>query len=381
MKLMKLDGPALNPIPLKIMADITNQLDIADYRPTQDSTTPQVFFNSVYQTFLRAEQASGDSTSCFYKIGDYTMRLNFAGSALAPLITPALEHLSANPSSKPDLIICLWDSFSTGTNMPPPPWSRDDYIARGEVRGYNDGRIFTNFHLGSYTLSMLDTSLNLAIYWTRDARSLPYYESGAPLLTILHWWMLQKGLQLAHAGAVGTSMGGVLLVGKGGSGKSTTCLSCLNSELFYASDDYCLMTTEPVPHVYSLYNTAKLDSDGIKRFPHLLHAVSNANHLDTEKALLLLYKHYTEKITTGFPIKAILLPKVTGRSETRLKEISPAASLKALAASTIFQLPGAGDKDFQSMSRFVKQIPSYILELGYDIPKIPQVISELLSRY
>jgi hypothetical protein len=345
-----------------------------------EDTDPGVFFETVYQAFQQAEQVVDGSFDRFYSMGGYTIRLRFAGPALVPRITPALEHLATKPSSSPMLTVCLWDSVSTCTQMPPPPWSADAYIARGEVRGYNDGHIRTSFHIGANVLNMLDTRLDVAVFWIRDARQLPYYESGAPLRTILHWWLSNHGRQFVHAAAVGTAQGGVLLAGKGGSGKSTTALTCLNSKLAYVSDDYCLLTTNPHPYVYSLYSSAKVDADNIYRIPHLRSAISNADRLDTEKALLFLHQHCPDKVVTGFPVRAILLPSVTGRSETTLTPASPIAGLRALAPSTIFQLSGAGHTAFQTMTKFVKQVPCYNLELGTDLLRIPEVILGLLSE-
>lgn len=345
-----------------------------------EDTSPATFFKKAYQTFQQAQQLAGGPVNRFYTIGGYTIQLRFAGPALIPFITPALEHLRAEPGSTPALTVCLWDSVSTRTEMPPPPWSADDYIARGEVRGYNDARIHTTFHLGSGILSMLDTTLNVALFWIRGATSIPYYETGAPLRTILHWWMYSRERQFAHAAAVGISKGGVLLAGRGGSGKSTTALTCLSSKLLYVGDDYVLLGRQSAPFVYSLYNSAKLNADHIQRLPHLLPMVSNSEKLDAEKALIFLHDHYPDKVTKGFPVRAILLPRVTGLPETRLKETSSAVSLAALAPSTIFQLPGAGPEVLGHLSEFVRQIPGYVLELGTDLSRIPGVILGLLSE-
>jgi hypothetical protein len=360
---------------------ITAQLNEPGPSVKAKETRPAAFFEQVYHAFQQAERLAGGPVDRFYTIGGYTVRLRFAGPALVPFITPALEHLATESGSTPALTVCLWDSASTHTGMPPPPWSADDYIARGQVRGYNNDHIHTVFHLGSGVFSMLDVRLNLALYWVHDAHQLPYYESAAPLRAILHWWMRDHGRQLVHGGAVGTSIGGVLLAGKGGSGKSTTTLACLGSKLAYVSDDYCLLATDSTPYAYSLYNSAKLDAEGVQRFPHLALAISNADRLDVEKALLFLNEFPPVRVVSGFPIRAILLPRITGLSETRLREGSYAASLRALAASTIFQLPSAGRKDFETMAKFVKQVPCYILELGRDIATIPHVILDLLSAY
>ena len=348
--------------------------------PNAERTSPVAFFETVYRAFQQAEEVVGDPIDRFYAIGACTIRLRFAGSALIPFITPAFEHLAVQPVPAPALTICLWDSVSTRTKMPPPPWSSDAYIARGEVCGYSDEHIQTVFNLGSGILNMFDATRNVALFWIRDAKSVPYYETGHPMREILHWFMRNHERQFVHAAAVGTSKGGVLLAGKGGSGKSTTALACLSSDLMYAGDDYVLLGGKPAPYVYSLYNSAKLDADFIQKLPHLVPKVSNFDRLNTEKALIFLRDHYPDKVTTGFPIRAILVPRITGLPETRLTKSSPAAGLRALAPSTIFQLPGARNDDFQNLIGIVKQVPSYDLELGTDLDRIPSVISDLLSE-
>jgi hypothetical protein len=170
-----------------------------------------------------------------------------------------------------------------------------------------------------------------------------------------------------------------LLAGKGGSGKSTTALSCLNSDLVYVSDDYSLLGMDPIPYVYNLYNTAKVRPNNIHRVPHLQHAISNADRLNTEKAVFYLHRHYPEKIVAGFPIRAILLPRVTGLPETTLTPAPAIKALSALALSTLHQLAGAGKETLQIMDQLVKQVPSYYLELGTDLVQIPDVILDLLS--
>jgi hypothetical protein len=345
-----------------------------------EDTEPAAFFETVYQAFQQAAQVVGGSLDRFYSIDGHTIRLRFAGPALVPRITPALEHLATGPRSTPAFTVCLWDSASTGTNIPRPPWSGYVYTPRGDVCGYTNDRVYTAYHVGADVLNLLDTSRDLAIYCTRDARRLPSYETGAPLRTILHWWLRPYGRQFVHGGAVGTANGGVLLAGKGGSGKSTTALACLHSELVYVSDDYCLLAIDPVPYAYSIYSSAKLSPENIYRVPYLRSAISNADRLDTQKALFFLQQHYPEKLVTGFPIRAILLPQITGRLETTLTPASSMASLSALLLSTMRQLPGADKATLGIIEQFIEQVPSYHLELGTDLTQIPEVILGLLSE-
>lgn len=347
------------------------------------------YFQTFYQGFERAIATVG-STDYYCNIGGHIICLQFAGTTLISHIVPALAHLKTEPVPHPELTVCLWDSVSTDTPLPLLAsdsltllrnefWDRLD--TRMEIKNYNSDRIYSIYHIGSNLLSILDTQENLALYWTEDASQLPYWDRGSPLRGILNWWTSQKNLQFVHAGAVGNNNGGVLLAGKGGSGKSSTALACLNSELVYASDDYCLVQTNPEPYVYSLYNTAKLKGrKDLARFPHLAMMIDNLDRLDEEKAMIFLQEHFPEKITNKLPIKAILVPQVTGELDTRVKQTSSMVALKALAPSTIFQLPKTGKSAFTRMSELVRQVPCYVLELGTDIPQIPQTISQQLSE-
>ncbi len=336
------------------------------------------FFEACYTAFRHAEETAGGAVNRHYEIGGYPIQCRFAGPAMVAPFQSALEHLEVGPDPAAELTICLWDSVSTRTPMPSPPWPPEDYAARGEVRGFIDERFHTVFDLGTGILSMLDTKRNVALYWIRDAREVPYYESAAPLRAILHRWMRKRGRQLVHAGAVGTSAGGVLLAGKGGSGKSTTALACVHAGFGYASDDYCLLATEPSPHAFSLYNSAKVDEEGVRRFPRLASAIVNTGRLDTEKALLYLARSSVVELKTDFPIRAVVLPRIAHAPETTLQETSHAEGLRELAASTIFQLPGAGGEDLKGIARFVRKVPCYVLHVGFDITRIPQAVLELL---
>ena len=351
---------------------------------------PAAFFEKTFYIFQKAERAAG-SQERSYNICGKSVRLRFAGTGLFPFITPALEHLSTHRDETPSLTVCIWDDVSTNTKMPPPPWLglavlgsggnfKDIYTRRGDVRGFSDTRIYTSYNWDANALSVLDKQRGVALYWTYNAHRLPSYESSAPLRTIFHWWMNQFGFQFVHSGAVGNPQGGVLLAGKGGSGKSTTALTCLSSELLYVSDDYCLISTDPEPYAFCIYSSAKLNADNVQWVPQVRPAISNLDRIDYEKAVFFLYPFVSKKIVRGFPIRAILLPGVTGVYDTHLRPASPLEALKALALSTMSQLARAGQASLQIMHRLVHQVPCYHLELGTELAQIPKVIAGVLKE-
>ncbi len=342
---------------------------------------PVDFFKLVYERFQKAGGVASNTVERDYLIGGLPVRLYFAGNALVEFITPAFEHLAVPSTESPSLKICLWDSFSTGIAMPSPPWSAEDYRDRGTVHGYNNERIRTSFHMGSGILSLLDIKDNIAVWWIRDAANVPYYESGTPLQTILQWFMGIHNRQYIHAAAVGTTSGGVLLAGKGGSGKSTVATACLFSNLKYAGDDYVLINVDiSVPVVHSLYNSVKLNDAIFFQFPELTSISYNTRIHDDEKKLLFYYRHFPEKVIESFPVRAILLPQITHEKNTTIQKVTSAAALAALAPSTIFQLASAGDDEFRRMSKFVRKVPAFALKLGTELSKIPEVILTLLAK-
>lgn len=356
---------------------LTSQVVPSEICVEEQSSRSVEYFESVHDLFNSAQQVTG-AVERGYIIGGYRIRLSFSGTALLSL-TRALEHLATDDHSTPDLTICLWDSESTGQRMVPRPWQEEDFLARGVIQGYNTERIYTAFQHGSGAVSVLDQERNVAVFWAPDAR-LPYWEHGSPLRSILHWWLLSRGLQLVHAAAVGNSSGGVLIGGKGGSGKSTTALACLESNLSYVGDDYTLLELDSGPVVHSLYNSAKLNSDHVKCFPALLSKIANPDRLADEKALLFVNEHDPAKVATRLPVRAILLPRVTGLPETRWKRVSVAMTLAALAPSTIFQLPRAGNEALKFLATFARNLPCYSLEVGTNLSTIPPVIEGLLAE-
>ncbi len=313
-----------------------------------------------------------------YSIGDRVWRLEFAGSALFELLSPALEHLAV-PEQAHAVRVRLFDSESTGVPMPAPPWGQDGYGPRGEIEGSNNDDFFAVFQQGVDILHLYDVVAGESIYWTPTWRAIPYWERSFPLRSVIHRWSAHQEFQPIHAGAVGTDGEGVLIVGRGGSGKSTSTLACLEGGLQYAGDDYVLLETGEAPKVHSLYGTAKLVPDNLHRFPRLQSLVANADRLDEEKALLFLGGSHGGQLVRQLAIRAILIPCVTGLRDSTLVKTTPMAGALAIAPTTILQLLGDSHGVMRKVSGLARQVPTYQLRAGTDLPQIPRLIADLLK--
>ena len=306
----------------------------------------------------------------------------------------AFAHLElADPAPTPDLVVNLWDSAS-GSPAPPLPHTGDEK-APGAFFYFSNEVLRAGFQLGTSgdarvlevyrqaptpALSVLERGAARAWYWVADADRIPYWEEATPLVYLLDWWLRERDMYLLHAGAIGTSAGGVVLVGKSGSGKSTTALSSLDSDLVYAGDDYVGVSLGPQPEVHSFYSSGKLMQNHVDRLPFLLDALANRERLDAEKAVVYVNERWPERMSPGFPLRAVVAPRVTpGLAGARVLEASPAEAFKALAPSTVFQMHTRGQDSLMRARRLLERVPSYVLEVGSDIPSIPRAIADLVE--
>jgi hypothetical protein len=178
-----------------------------------------------------------------------------------------------------------------------------------------------------------------------------------------------------HAAAVGTDAGAVLLVGRGGSGKSTTALLALGAGLNYLGDDYCALNwQQPHPVVQSVYSSAKFFENSALPLPPL--RVQHGE--EGSKPFAMLAPDFAAQLPQQAPIRAVLLPSLGGQLE--LEPIGAQAALLALAPSTLFQLR-AGSDVFKQLGALVQRVPCYRLHLGAEpsavAPRIRQWLEAL----
>lgn len=345
-------------------------------------TTPvdalEPYFAEAITLFERAVARAGPGPDRHLQIAGHSIHLRFAGPALGPKLLPALQHLPDAGASASRFTICLWDAESTDTPLPPPPWDELDYYERSNMRGFDDGRFTLNFERRTDVFSAVDKGRDIAIYWTRDASLLPHYEIGSPLRRVLQGWFRGTGLILTHAAAIGRLDAGMLLAGRGGSGKSTTAILALGSDLMFVGDDMTLVQAEPAPYVHSLYSSAKIDRTMLDRIPEVRPAVGNAGRLD-DKAMLFLANGFRHKVSLGFPLRAIAVPRLSGRPETVVSRTSPLAAFRAIAPDTILTTLGDGRGVLQVMNSLVRQLPCYDLSLGSDLEGVRRALPRVLE--
>ncbi|HEY3727610.1 MAG TPA: hypothetical protein VGL51_10580 [Solirubrobacteraceae bacterium] len=335
----------------------------------------RAYYESVRRAFKRASREAGEFEQRL-QIGEVRVKLRFAGPGLSAVLLPAFSPVLQSGSGPNDFEVELWDEATTGVGIPPPPWSLRDVIARGDIRTLSGGRIRAHVARGHRVLTMWDCERRRGIMWAADAHRLPYWLRAAPLRLVLHWGLSSPRRHLLHAGAVGDERSGALLVGPNGSGKSTTSLACVRGGLGYAGDDCVLLETEPSPRAISVYGTAKLSAPSVNLLPGL--PARRPSPDDESKFIVDVARAWPRLMQRSVAISVVLLPQVTA-GRVLLRPASAAQAFRALAPSTVLQHADESATGLALMSRLVRQIPAYTLELGSDIAAVGPAIRHLLE--
>jgi Glycosyl transferase family 2 len=349
------------------------------FGPAQLSEEEQgSFFQAALERSLVAEAKAG-TIERHFSLAGYVICLRFAGEALAQCFTPALAHLAVPATGRPDAVFHIWDSQSTGIEMIPPPCPHGCFTSRGDIWTMGSQRFRSAYLWSEYALNLFDSVSATGVYWTQGSSPLPYWAKASPLRCLLHWWAETRSCQLLHAAAVGSGGAAVLITGKGGLGKSTTALACLDKGMHYLGDDYVLVRLDPVASVHSLYCTAKLNWDQATRFPRFAGLIAGPDMAGTEKAVLYLHPAMRERITESLPLRLVVTPRIAGLPQTETEAISGLALQQAAAFTTLAQLPRASGRTHDFIDRLVDRLPGLQLALGQDLDGIAEAIIRLLE--
>ena len=312
-----------------------------------------------------------------YTIAGRPVVVRTAGAELTTRTAPALAQPSTQQFDRAasDLVVDMWDSATSTVPIGRAPWDPDDFGPLGLVRTYCDDRFLSAVDVHTASLSLFDRATSHGRFWLEDARRMAYWQSASPLRLILSWWAASRGMQLTHAAAVAGPAGAVLLVGGAGAGKSTTSLTCLLDGMRFLGDDYCLVDPGPPPMVHSVYTTAKLQPDALERQSELRRVVRNPTRLHREKAILDLAGPYADLVGGSAPLRAIAVPRITGR--LRVDHATSGTVIRAMAPSTVFGLFGATEGTLPVLARLASGVPGFVLELGDDAGEVANAVAAL----
>lgn len=206
----------------------------------------------------------------------------------------------------------------------------------------------------------------------------PPWESGGPLRTFIHW-TLPEGARLCHAGTIGTSDGGVLLVGAGGSGKSGTTLAGIAAGLDSVGDDYCIVSMDgEAIEARPVFRMLKQDPAGFRRVfgPAADHGPVNWQGKWEIHASRLERQPLVERLS----LRAIVMPRVAHLARSEIRPIPAPLALRAFMPSNVMQLPDGEAEGVRFTAELCRRLPTFELLLSPDRDDIAGAVSGLIGR-
>jgi hypothetical protein len=295
-----------------------------------------------------------------------------AAPPLEDRLWPAFAPLEQPVPASADLTISCWDAHATGVSAPRAPFTPNEILPSGVVRGHVDGRIRVIYDTWMRMLTVYDRDRRHAWVCVADQSSVPAWFERAPFRTILRWWADDAGLVPMHASAFARNGEGIVLAGASGSGKSTTGLTCMAAGWDFIADDFCMITTGPEPMVHPVYSLAKLEPDALDRLPSLARYVVDP----TSEQLVV---NPATRIAHGARLRALLLGRVTSRPSTSVTPVDTNTAFRTLVEGSVLEGLGAGTRTLGELAALLRTVTCARIDLGSDPEGIVDMMQTVLG--
>jgi hypothetical protein len=355
---------------------------------TVDNSAGESAFHRMRSEFERAWRTHPDRRcESSRKFAGRTARLRLVGDGLSQHIGEAFGHLliEMNPSI-PSLKIDLWDQSATSIACPvgsvsvePRLLNTTSYVEFGLILASVDDR-----YIGCQrpqVITWFDRCNQHLVGWVSDHNELSIYDRGKPLHLPLLLWHSDQDTEVIHGAVVAKNGEGVLLAGRGGTGKSTAALTCVEAGFDYLGDDYIglEMSADGSFRGHSLYSATWLMSDHLMRFPRLIPYAIFPERPERDKTLVLLSQVFPQQLLRSATICALVLPRITANPTAQIRPASKAEALFALAPTSILLRPRAGAATLNKLACLAERVPCYWLDLGRNLSETHVRLAQVMD--
>jgi hypothetical protein len=185
-------------------------------------------------------------------------------------------------------------------------------------------------------------------------------------------WLAGPATQILHVGAVAFAGRGVLVVGPGGAGKTTSVLACcMRAGGDFLGDDLCLVEVGDSPgeaaRVHSLFATVKLNADSARRL--------SADHWPrlgtTPKNKIVAALPASVRAVTSATVEAIIVLAPPGCGPAGVAALRPAEAVRAITATGASHSGAISPRLwFSTATRLARRAPAFRLPVSWDLERL-----------
>jgi hypothetical protein len=266
--------------------------------------------------------------------------------------------------AEPDLHFAVIDGVETA---PPPPWNLPHagpaHLSRLHVSA--DRNLIAQYDPDRGYWWLFDRMAKFAALWATDLAQLPDWEFVAPFRLLGHWALVPTDHAIVHSGAMLAGARAVLLVGPGGSGKSTTIAAAALAGIPVLGDDLVIVGPgADGTEVHAFHDAVKIGVGSPIRGRLTDAGLSSA--ASSGKTVYRLSEIAGKALPRTAPVAALVAVQIGNKEKSSIEPAQPAALLRALAPSTLFLLRGGEHETICKLSRLVRSLPCFSLRLGPD---------------
>lgn len=345
-------------------------------------TDPEDGHGYASETFKAMLSQAGDQLfeRC-YAVGGKTIRLRVLGAALADQIDRPLQQLRVTPADNcdPAMRIDVWDSQAIG-GSPYLGELQDPAGPYGQVTLSQDGRYCGEQR--DHSALWLDRAGGHIVGCYAGLAACDLDERARPFNRYFAIWLAPQGIQSIHAGLVSQDRNGLLFVGSGGTGKTTSSISSFLAGFGYLGDDFVGIEQRPDGQFkgHGLYSSCLVNNEHVKRFPALSGKALPSHHAHDEKSVVYLAALGIAQMKHEAPVSGIVMPRIVGSGKTGFRRARKAETLLRMAPSSIMSLPIVVENALDRLSSLVEAVPCFWLDLGGDINDIPTVVGRIFDE-
>jgi hypothetical protein len=220
-------------------------------------------FEAEMEAAFECAVAKSDRHRMVCEIGDIRLGFEFAGGALIDAFRPGLVGTEIRGEGRVDVQLRVFDR--TGSGVPIPAFRRPmrQLIGwRGECWSTEDSTARVFFDHGFGGPCIVDPETGSGTLAIDELQRVPSWARAAPFRSAIALLLQPHGIQLVHGAAIGRPDGVIFLTGYGGTGKSTTSLSCHLRGLTVLGDDYVALKAPnhpgALPAVHRVFSSLKV---------------------------------------------------------------------------------------------------------------------------
>jgi hypothetical protein len=328
------------------------------------------------------QKAAGYSACapCVLWFGKHDIRIQIGSPELRTLVLEAFHGLETlpvqEPSCRPSLELCVWSD--PDLDVLEGGWPDASLDPEDNPPVYHSST--SSYRLVAIPscglLCYLDTLTSRAYYHVRFPGKIPLSERCTPMRLLMKWFADANGMLMVHGAGVCDSGRGAILVGKSGSGKSTTSVGCAIRGMGFLGDDYLMLDLGGQAVARSIYRGFKLKPD----VAHLMEAL-DARPIQpgtTREKHFAILNGKVDPFVRSSLIQVILRPRICNHDRTTFLPMSPLAALVETATSTILQLPGGESSVLASFRNFCLKLPAYEMCMSRDSDEIVEALRHFL---